>query len=135
MEDALAEWEKTELDPYMEEWEKTLRELVEKEGKEDTVAHRIEYSPETEAHLRALTAGQRSLVLSSVEKQLPHQPTVETRNRKPMRPNLLATWELRVRNLWVYYTVDEEPEPVVSIRAVGVKVGNRVRIADQEIDL
>ena len=65
------------------------------------MAYHIEFSPETEDHLRALTAGQRSLVLSSVEKLLPHQPTVETRKRKPMRPNLLATWELRVRNLRV----------------------------------
>jgi hypothetical protein len=30
---------------------------------------------------------------------------------------------------------EEEPEPVVSIQAVGVKVGNRVRIAGQEIEL
>ncbi len=99
------------------------------------MAYRVVFSPETEDHLRFLTAAQRSLVFSTVESQLAHQPTVETRNRKPMRPNLLATWELRVRNLRVYYKVDEDPEPVVSIRAIGVKVGNRVRIADQEIDL
>jgi mRNA-degrading endonuclease RelE of RelBE toxin-antitoxin system len=99
------------------------------------VAYRIEYSPVTEAHLRALTAGQQSLVLATAEKQLARQPTAETRNRKPMRPNLLATWELRVRNLRVYYVVEEEPEQVVSIRAIGVKVRDRVRIANEEIEL
>jgi mRNA-degrading endonuclease RelE of RelBE toxin-antitoxin system len=99
------------------------------------VAHRIEYSPETESHLRALTAAQRSLVLSTVKLHLAQEPTVETRNRKPMRPNLLATWELRIRNPRVYYTVDAAPPHVVSIRAVGVKVRNRVRIANREIEL
>ena len=69
------------------------------------MAYRVVFSPETEDHLRFLTAAQRSLVFSTVESQLAHQPTVETRNRKPMRPNLLATWELRVRNLRVYYKV------------------------------
>jgi mRNA-degrading endonuclease RelE of RelBE toxin-antitoxin system len=99
------------------------------------MAYRIEYSPETEDHLRALTAAQRSVVLSAVEKQLALQPTAETRNRKPMRTNPLATWELRIRNLRVYYAVDELPEPVVSIRAVGIKTRNRVRIGGQEVEL
>ena len=52
-----------------------------------------------------------------------------------MRPNPLAAWELRIRNLRVYDVVDEEPEQVVSIRAVGIKVRERVRIADEEVEL
>ena len=99
------------------------------------MAYRVEYSPETEGHFRALTAAQRSLVLSTVENQLTRQPTVEARNRKLMRPNLLATWELRIRNLRVYYAVEEAPEQTVLIRAVGIKTGNRVRIGGQEIEL
>ena len=53
-------------------------------------------------HLRALTARERSIVLDAVEDQLAHEPTVETRNRKPMRPNPLAPWELRIESLRVY---------------------------------
>lgn len=97
--------------------------------------YRIEYSPGTEDHFRALTARQQIIVLDSVDKQLQHQPTVETRNRKPMRPNPVAPWELRVGNLRVYYDVEEEPEPVVFIRAVGVKLRNRVRIGNEVIEL
>ena len=66
---------------------------------------------------------------------LTFQPTVETRNRKPMRPNPLAPWELRLGNLRVYYEVEEEPEPVVYIRAVGIKERNRVRIGKEVIEL
>jgi mRNA-degrading endonuclease RelE of RelBE toxin-antitoxin system len=97
--------------------------------------YEIEYSPETVDHLRALTARQRSIVLDTVDKQLKHQPTVETRNRKPMRPNPLAPWELRIGNLRVYYDVENDPEPTVFIRAVGIKERNQVRIGGEVIEL
>lgn len=95
----------------------------------------IEYSPDAEAHLRALTARQRAIVLDTVDEQLTHQPMVETRNRKPMRPNPLAPWELRMGDLRVYYDVQEKPEAVVYIRAVGIKERNRVRIGGKVIEL
>ena len=97
--------------------------------------YRIEYSPEAEEHLRFLTARQRVTVLDGVDEQLMYQPTVETRNRKPMRPNPLAPWELRIGKLRVYYDVEEEPEPLVFIRAVGIKDRNRVRIGKEVIEL
>jgi hypothetical protein len=64
--------------------------------------------PEATDHLRALSARQRAMVTDTVEDQLSHQPTVETRNRRPMRPNPVAPWELRIGNLRVYYAVDED---------------------------
>jgi mRNA-degrading endonuclease RelE of RelBE toxin-antitoxin system len=99
------------------------------------VAYRIEYSPEAETHLRALTARQRSTVLDIVEEQLAHEPTVETRKRKPMRPNPVAPWEFRVGTLRVYYDVQEEPQQVVKVRAVGVKHRHRLRIGDEVVEL
>jgi hypothetical protein len=62
-------------------------------------------------------------------------PMVETRNRKPMRPNLLAPWELRLGNLRVYFDIVSQPEPVVVVVAVGVKKRNVVRIGKTVIDL
>jgi mRNA-degrading endonuclease RelE of RelBE toxin-antitoxin system len=97
--------------------------------------YRIEYSPEAESHLRGLTARQRSLVLDAVEEQLAHEPTVETKNRKPMRPNPVAPWELRIDLLRVYYDVEVEPKQIVKIRAVGIKQRNRVRIGGEVIGL
>jgi len=72
--------------------------------------------------------------LDTVEKQLRFQPTVETKNRKPMRPNPIAPWELRIGNLRVYYDLDEL-EPIVLIRAVGIKERDRVRIGREVIKL
>ncbi|MFQ5640509.1 MAG: type II toxin-antitoxin system RelE/ParE family toxin [bacterium] len=99
------------------------------------MTYHIEYSPDAESHLRTLTARQRAIVLDTVDKQLAHQPTVETKNRKPMRPNLLAPWELRIDNLRVYYDVQDKPKPIVFIRAVGIKQRNELRIGGQVIKL
>ena len=85
--------------------------------------------------MRVLTARQKAMVLDAVDEQLVYQPTMETKSRKPMRPNPVAPWELRISNLRVYYDVEEDPEPLVYIRAVGVKEGNRVRIGREVIDL
>jgi len=94
----------------------------------------IEYSPDTEEHLRALTKHQQVIVLDTVEKQLQDQPTIETKNRKPMRPNPIAPWELRIGNLRVYYDVDEGKH-IVNIRAVGIKERNSVKIGKEVIRL
>jgi len=99
------------------------------------VPYRIEYSPDAEDHLRALTARQQATVLDKVDEQLIHQPAVETRNRKPTRPNPLAPWELRIGELRVYYDIEDAPNPVVYIRAIGIKQRNRVLIGGEEIEL
>jgi len=97
--------------------------------------YHIEYSLDTEEHLQVLTRRQQIIILNTVEKQLQYQPDVETKNRKPMRPNPLAPWELRIGNLRVYYDFEDEPEPIVYIRAVGVKERNNVRIGKEVIQL
>lgn len=97
--------------------------------------YRIEYSPVTEGHFRVLTKRQQMILLNAVEKQLQHQPDAETRNRKPMRPNPIAPWELRIGNLRVYYDFEDEPEPVVYVRAIGIKERNKVRIGKEVIQL
>jgi mRNA-degrading endonuclease RelE of RelBE toxin-antitoxin system len=99
------------------------------------VPYRIEYSRDAEEHLRMLTVRQQAIVLDTVDEQLSYQPTAETRNRKPMRPNPLAPWELRIGTLRVYYDVEHDPEDVVLVRAIGVKDRNRIRVGREVIEL
>jgi mRNA-degrading endonuclease RelE of RelBE toxin-antitoxin system len=96
--------------------------------------YRIEYSPSAVEHLRALRVGQQRAVLDSVDEQLRHQPSLETKNRKPMRPNPVAPWELRIGTLRVYYEI-EAAETAVRILAVGVKERDVVRIGGETIKL
>ncbi|MGB7272339.1 MAG: hypothetical protein WBC69_03525 [Geitlerinemataceae cyanobacterium] len=97
------------------------------------MAYRIEYLPIVKLHFRTLTARQRSIVLDSVDEQLTYEPIVITRNRFLMRPDSIAAWELRIGELRVYYDIEEDPEQVVYICAVGVKEGNLVRIGTEVV--
>ena len=97
--------------------------------------YRIVYAAEIRDHLRPLTARQRATVFDAIDQQLTYEPTMETQNRKPLRPNPLASWELRVGDLRVYYDVEEGPEQQVDIVAIGIKRRNRVYIAGEIYDL
>lgn len=99
------------------------------------MVYRIEYSPDAVEHLGRLSVRQQRAILDGVERRLADRPTVETRNRKPMRPNPVAPWELRLGVLRVYYDVTEEPERAVLIRAVGIKDRDRVVIGGEVIKL
>lgn len=70
-----------------------------------------------------------------IERQLTSEPSKETRNRKLLRPNPVAPWELRLGDLRVFYEVGDETAAVVRILAVGVKSREVLRIGDEEIKL
>jgi mRNA-degrading endonuclease RelE of RelBE toxin-antitoxin system len=95
----------------------------------------IRFASHVRQHLEALTARERSTALEAIERQLLHEPLVETRNRKPLRPNPVAPWELRIGNLRVFYDVVPGDPGVVRVAAVGKKERNVVRIAGKEIEL
>ena len=95
----------------------------------------IEVTDEADEHLAGLKAHDRAKVLDSLEPRLAFEPRLETRNRKRLRPNPVAPWELRLGNLRVYFDVDEEPKRVVKVLAVGVKLRDTVRIGGRVVEL
>lgn len=60
---------------------------------------------------------------------------VITKNRKFMKSNPLAVWELRIGKLRVYYNVADDPEKLVYIRAIGIKKRILVWIGGEEFDI
>jgi mRNA-degrading endonuclease RelE of RelBE toxin-antitoxin system len=99
------------------------------------VAFAVEFARSVRAHLLALTARERTVVLDAIERQLTHVPLAETRHRKPLRPNPVAPWELRVGNLRVFYEVAGGGRQVVRVLAVGKKRRSSLLIAGKEIKL
>jgi len=97
--------------------------------------YEIKFAADVRQHLEALTARERSTALEVIEQQLLHEPLVETRKRKPLRPNPVAPWELRIGSLRVFYEVVPGIPGEVRIVAVGKKERNVVRIAGKEIEL
>lgn|SRR5512134_309905 len=98
------------------------------------MAYGIRFAESVKDQIRQLSARQRAQLIDAVEQQLSHEPMVETRNRKPLRPNPLAPWELRVGDLRVFYEV-ATGENEVRVLAVGQKRGNTVWVGGKEVPL
>lgn len=97
------------------------------------------YDVGVKGHLRSIDAKHHSLIRKAIEQQLSIEPDRETRNRKPLiRPVPFgAQWELRLgpdNHFRVFYEVVPN-EREVHVLAIGVKVGNRLRLGGQEVQL
>ncbi len=97
------------------------------------MAYRIRFAESAEEHFAKLTARQQAIVLDAVKVQLQHEPLRETRNRKRLRPNPLAPWELRAGPLRVFYEVDAREVDHVNVLAIGIKRRNQLIVAGKEI--
>ena len=92
-------------------------------------------------HMKYLPAAQGARLLDAIRTQLAHDPLVETRQRKPLRPNPLAPWELRVGSLRAFYDVRPlSPQfagsaAVVYVLAVGKKERHVLRIAGEVVKI
>jgi len=99
------------------------------------VPYIVEFAQSVERHLRVLTARERTTVLDAIGRQLVHEPLKETRHRKPLRPNPIAPWELRVGQLRIFYEATGAESGVLRILAVGRKRRNILVVGDKEIRL
>jgi mRNA-degrading endonuclease RelE of RelBE toxin-antitoxin system len=96
------------------------------------VPYRIRFTESAENHFAQL-ARQQAIVVDAVKVQSKNEPLRETRNRKQLRPNPLAPWELRVGLLRVFYEVDGLEPDLVNVLAIGIKKGNQLFVSGKEI--
>ena len=99
------------------------------------MAYRIRFTESAEEYFAQLTARQQATVLNAVRVQLRHEPLRGTRNRKLLRPNPFAPWELRVGSLRVFYEVDSVEPNLVNVLAIGNKRGNKLFVSRKEIQI
>ena len=83
----------------------------------------IEYTEQVTADLLWFKKHEQNTIVDSIEQQLGHEPTIQTRNRKLLRPNVLAIWELRIGDFRVLYDVAIEVR-IVAVKRIGEKRGN-----------
>ena len=86
------------------------------------------------ADLSYYTVFERKIMVAAMRAQLTDSPAVETRNRKRLRDNSIARWELRSGHYPIFYEVDETARQVTVV-AVGYKDHNRLFIRGQEVQL
>ena len=94
----------------------------------------IELTESAADDLAFLRKSDSRYILAEIERHLSYEPLVPALRRKPLRPNLLAMWELRLGSFRVFYDVENEANIVV-IRAVGWKEHNRLLIRGKEFQL
>ena len=65
--------------------------------------YRIEVTEEAKTDHSHYAAFERKLIVSGIREQLTDQPLIETKNRKLLRDNPIASWELRIGKYRVFY--------------------------------
>ncbi len=94
----------------------------------------IEITEDAKVDLDWYRAFERKTILSRMKEQLRHEPSRETRNRKALRDNPIAPWELRIGKYRVFYHIPEETA-IVSIVAIGHKKHNVLFVRGQKVEL
>jgi mRNA-degrading endonuclease RelE of RelBE toxin-antitoxin system len=84
--------------------------------------------------LEFLKKFEQRYVVSMIEQHLSSEPATPTHKRKLLRPNDLATWELRLGVFRVFYEVDPQ-DMIVWIKAIGRKEHNCLLIRGKEVPL
>jgi mRNA-degrading endonuclease RelE of RelBE toxin-antitoxin system len=94
----------------------------------------IEYTLEALEDLKRFRKYEQQQIVDQIDEQLSDEPSHETRNRKRLRPNTVAEFELRITRFRVFYDVDEN-ENLVKIESVGHKEGSHLFICGKEYQL
>jgi mRNA-degrading endonuclease RelE of RelBE toxin-antitoxin system len=95
---------------------------------------RIEFTLEAVEDLGLLRKFDQQQIITAIESQLSHLAAQEKCNRKRLRPNRLAEWELRLGDFRVFYDFDQD-NALVKIEAVGYKEGSKLFVHGQEYQL
>ena len=94
----------------------------------------IEFTEQAKEDLKWFRKSEQKTIISGIYVNLSYEPTLATRNRKSLRPNSTATWELRLGDFRVLYNVEQSIE-IVSIKRIGEKSGNKLLFQGKEITL
>jgi len=84
----------------------------------------VEYTIDAIEDLKFYRKHERQLIVDQIDEQLSHEPSHETRNRKRLRPNRVAEFELGITKFRVFMTLMKTKRllrltaPVIESKAV-----------------
>ena len=96
--------------------------------------YEIEFSDQAGEDLQWFKKREQNEIVDGIESHLRFEPTVETRNRKRLRPNQISEWELRIGKFRVFYNADELVK-IVSIERIGLKLIEKFLFRGREEEL
>lgn len=102
--------------------------------KAHTRMYDIDYTEDAIEDLQWFRKHEQNMIVDGIDEQLRYEPTLETRNRKRMRQNDKADWELRIGDYRILYMVGVQVR-IVEIQRIGEKRGNAFFFRGRKTDL
>ncbi len=93
----------------------------------------IEFTPGSVKDIEHFKKNEQKIILSGIRRYLSEDADVETKRKKVLRPNLLATRELKIGDLRVFYDIVEYN--LVKVTVVGFKVHNELFVRGKRVEL
>ena len=94
----------------------------------------IAYTEQAVADLHWFKKHEQNIIIDGIEQRLRYEPTQPNRNRKMLRRNATAAWELRIGNFRMLYDVDVHVR-IVAIKRIGEKRGNALYFSGQKEEI
>jgi mRNA-degrading endonuclease RelE of RelBE toxin-antitoxin system len=85
-----------------------------------------------QADIQWFKAFEQRIIVTAIRTYLQNSADVESNRRKQLRPNLIASWELKEGVYRVFYAIEAQQ---VTILAVGHKEHNQLYIRGQKVTL
>ncbi|MBI4481134.1 MAG: type II toxin-antitoxin system RelE/ParE family toxin [Acidobacteria bacterium] len=95
--------------------------------------YRVSLTESAKGDIEYFEVHEQRIIVAGIIAHLKADAEVRTRKKKPLRPNPLAPWELRIGGYRVFYAV--EAESTVKIVAVGHKEHNELLIRGRKVQL
>ncbi len=95
------------------------------------MAYRISLTESAKEDIAYFEAREQRIIVAGIIAHLKTEAELRTRKKKPLRPNPIAPWELRLDQYRVFYSV--EAGNTVKIVAVGHKQHNDLFIRGRKI--
>ncbi|MDM8550192.1 hypothetical protein QUF72_08950 [Desulfobacterales bacterium HSG2] len=96
--------------------------------------YKIRITEDAKNDLSFFKAYERKIILTAIKEQLSYEPLKETRNRKRLRDNPIAPWELKSGKYRIFYGVNNDIVTVTVI-SVGMKKHNILYIMGKEVKI
>ena len=95
--------------------------------------YRVSLTESAKQDLGSFDVHDQRIIVAGILTHLRLDPEVRSRKKKPLQPNPISPWELRIDRFRVFYSVKEGNE--VKVVAVGHKEHNVLFVRGKEVEL
>ncbi|MBI4456679.1 MAG: type II toxin-antitoxin system RelE/ParE family toxin [Acidobacteria bacterium] len=95
--------------------------------------YRVSLTESAKGDIAHFKVQEQRIIVAGIIAHLKVDAEIRTRKKKPLRPNPIAPWELRIDKFRVFYSIEETD--TVKVVAVGHKEHNELFIRGKKVQL